>query len=284
MKLLCFKTLWGYEGSLEEAVGQVREAGFEGIEGPVPRDEGRAREFFEELAVGGVGWICEISTCTEEGVFVPRAHEGAVEHLRDLEVELARCLEGGPRFVTVMGGSDAWGEGEAMRFYEGVLSLEERYGVGISMETHRGRYGGFPWRMWEVVKALPELKVTCDFSHWCVVAERMVLDEEPGILMGVARNAYHVHGRIGYAQGAQVPDPRAPEYAYAVEAHERWWDVLWDGMRERGFEEVTMTPEFGPDGYLQVEPFSGRPVADLWDLNRWMGARLVERFEKKFIK
>ncbi len=31
-----------------------------------------------------------------------------------------------------------------------------------------------------------------------------------------------------------------------------------------------MTPEFGPDGYLQATPFCGAPVADLWEVNRWM--------------
>ena len=35
----------------------------------------------------------------------------------------------------------------------------------------------------------------------------------------------------------------------------------------------TMTPEFGPDGYLQQTPFSQRPVADLAELNRWMASR-----------
>jgi hypothetical protein len=33
-----------------------------------------------------------------------------------------------------------------------------------------------------------------------------------------------------------------------------------------------MTPEFGPDGYLHLLPFTGAPVADLWELNQWMAA------------
>jgi hypothetical protein len=32
-----------------------------------------------------------------------------------------------------------------------------------------------------------------------------------------------------------------------------------------------MTPEFGPDGYLHTLPFSGEPVADLEQVNGWMG-------------
>ena len=41
-----------------------------------------------------------------------------------------------------------------------------------------------------------------------------------------------------------------------------------------------MTPEFGPDGYLQCQPFSGEPVADLREVNLWMAKRERERFEK----
>jgi hypothetical protein len=31
-----------------------------------------------------------------------------------------------------------------------------------------------------------------------------------------------------------------------------------------------MTLEFGPDGYLQKQPFTGAPAADLWQVNCWM--------------
>ena len=40
----------------------------------------------------------------------------------------------------------------------------------------------------------------------------------------------------------------------------------------------TMTPEFGPDGYLHTTPFTGVPVADLDQINAWMGARLRRQF------
>jgi hypothetical protein len=34
----------------------------------------------------------------------------------------------------------------------------------------------------------------------------------------------------------------------------------------------TITPEFGPDGYLPQLPFTGQPVADLEEINRSLGA------------
>ena len=67
-------------------------------------------------------------------------------------------------------------------------------------------------------------------------------------------------------------------HATAVEAHLRWWRVVWESQKRRGFETVTMTPEFGPDGYLQCEPFTQKPVADLWELNVWTANRLRQEF------
>lgn len=282
MKASFFKTIWGHEGSVPEAIWLAKEAGFEGLEAPAPVNDAARKEFFRNLDEGGVRWIAEVSTCTPEGIFVPLPGKSAREHLESLEAGVVRSLEGNPLFVNTMGGFDGWGFTEAMRFHEGVLELEQKHGISISVETHRGRYSHNPWLMRDVLEQLPNLKITCDFSHWCVVAERLVLNEERGILELAAEHAFHIQPRVGYSQGPQVPDPRAPEYEYAVVAHECWWDVVWASMASRGFTEVTMTPEFGPDGYLHMAPYSQQPVADLGEVNLWMAARLKERFEKKY--
>ena len=52
----------------------------------------------------------------------------------------------------------------------------------------------------------------------------------------------------------------------------------WQSQRGRGMAACTMTPEFGPDGYLHAAPFTGVPVADLDQINAWMGARLRHQF------
>jgi hypothetical protein len=52
---------------------------------------------------------------------------------------------------------------------------------------------------------------------------------------------------------------------------------LLAAMRERGTETATFTPESGPDGYLQCQPFTRTPAADLWEINRWLGRRQLDR-------
>jgi hypothetical protein len=178
-----------------------------------------------------------------------------------------------------MASSDAWSHEDALTFFSGVLNLEQTHGIAISCETHRGRYTHNPWLFGRILRALPELKITADFSHWCVVTERLILDEEPALLELACAHAYHLQTRVGYSQGPQVPDPRAPEYADALAAHERWWDTLWQSQRTRGLTRSTLTPEFGPDGYLHCAPFTQEPVADLWDINQWIAHRQRDRFQ-----
>jgi len=276
MKLELFKPLWGHEGTIAEAVGQAAAAGFDGIEGPAPGGADAHREFFG--ALGDTPWIAEVCTCTPEGRYVPLPGRSAADHLESLAAGIERSLEGSPRFITTMAGWDGWSGDEAFRFLEGVLELEERFARPISVETHRTRWTFSPWNVRDAASRLPGLRWTCDFSHWCVVSERLVLDEEPELLALLARRFHHVHARVGYDQGPQVPDPRAPEHRGDLDAHLGWWRSLWSGARKSGRGVVTMTPEFGPDGYLHRAPFSGEPVAELWELNRWMAERLREEW------
>lgn len=279
MKLELYKTLWGHKGTAASAVACALEAGFHGIEGPVPEDIASGIAFLSEIA--GVPWIAEISTCTPPGEYLPRPHLSPEDHLASLEAGILRSLVGEPRFITTMAGSDAWSLDEVLRFHERVMTLQEKHGIVISVETHRGRPTFHPWRTMEILRAFPELRLTCDFSHWCVVTERLILDQEPEMLRQIANHVHHVHGRVGYAQGPQVPDPRAPEHADDLAAHERWWDVLFAAMQKRGMETATLTPESGPDGYLHCQPFTCEPVADLWEINRWIGLRQLERFNPR---
>jgi hypothetical protein len=282
MKLHLFKTLWGHEDTLLDAIQLARDAGFHGIEAPVPEDESERESFISTFAAEKMELIAEVSTCTPKGLYVPEPGKSAQDHLVSLEKAVVRSLEAKPRFINTMAGYDAWSADEAIEFFTGLMNLEQKHSIAISAETHRGRYTYSPWLTRDLLEKLPGLKITCDFSHWCVVSERLLLDEEPAILALAAKHAFHVQSRVGYAQGPQVPDPRAPEYAGALAAHERWWDTVWRSMDQRGTEITTLTPEFGPDGYLQCAPYTGKPVANLWEINRWTALRQRERFENQF--
>jgi hypothetical protein len=137
-----------------------------------------------------------------------------------------------------------------------------------------------PWVTERLLKAYPQLNLSCDFSHWVLVCERL-LETELGIIRQCAEQCIHIHARVGYEEGPQVPDPRAPEYQSHVAAHERWWDMIWDAQERRGFNESTLTPEFGAPDYLHTMPYTRMPVADLWDVCNWQADRQRSRFSSR---
>lgn len=274
MELHVFKTLWGHTGSLDEAMAVCRQQDYSGLEGPVPENPAERRKFRTKLAHAGLEFIAEICTA---GSYVPDRHASPSRHLESLCRRAEAALECQPQFLTVIAGCDAWSLGESVDFFGQAMAVGEALGVTVSFETHRSRSFFNPWATRDILRQLPALKLTCDFSHWCVVCERLI-DTEPEVLALCAGRAHHVHARVGYDQGPQVPHPAAPAYRGALEAHERWWSQIWRRQAMRGMTVSTLTPEFGPDGYLQCLPFTSVPVADLSGINHWMAGREKQLF------
>jgi len=86
--------------------------------------------------------------------------------------------------------------------------------------------------------------------------------------------------RVISIAGPKVADPRLARYQHALDSHQRWWRRIWSRQRQRGFTRTTLTPEFGPDGYQQVDAFSNAPVGDLWEINCWMAQTQRRQFEQ----
>ena len=275
MELQIFKTLWGHVGPLSQAADEAIAAGFVGLEGNADVPEQRRYELLHALHTRQLEYIQEIVTA---GGYVPRRRATVEEHIADVERQLKIGQPLSPRWVTIIGGCDAWTLEQSIRFFGESQEVAARMGIACSFETHRSRSLFNPWATLAILERLPELRLTCDFSHWVVVMERQ-LDEEWDVVLEVAKHAHHIHARVGYEQGPQVPHPAAPEYLGALVSHQRYWEEIWAIQRDRGYAYTTMTPEFGPDGYLHTLPFSGEPVADLWDINSWMGQNEKMHFE-----
>ena len=273
MELQLYKTLWGHQGALAAAADQALASGCIGLEGNadrLPRDELR-----EVLQSRGLAYIQEIVTA---GNYVPRRHDTVQEHLADVEHQLRLGQSLQPQFVTIIGGCDAWSLEQSVHFFGEAQELAARMGIVCSFETHRSRSLFNPWITLAVLERLPELKLTCDFSHWVVVLERQ-LDDDWDAVREVAKHAHHIHARVGYDQGPQVPHPAAPEYASALASHQRCWETIWSQQFALGRACSTMTPEFGPDGYLHTLPYTRQPVADLEQINAWMAHTERQHFQ-----
>ncbi len=275
MELKLFKTLWGFDGDYLKAVEEAVGDGYDGIEGPAPGDAVVRNEFAAALKEAGLDYIQEICT---GGDYVPDRKASVTEHLSAFEKGFVAGAELLPLLVTSMAGCDAWPESQSIEFFQQGMVMAEDQGLTLCYETHRSRTLFNPWVTQRIVEALPEIRLTADFSHWCVVCERLV-DTELDVINAVAGNIHHVHARVGYDQGPQVPHPAAAEYRDALAAHQRWWEIIWTRQQERGYRLSTMTPEFGPDGYLHQLPFTRAPVAELREINRWMATTERDHFK-----
>ena len=282
MHLNIFKTLWGFDDSIEAAISEALQANMQGIEGPTPTSASAQQHMSLLLKDNDLQFIAEITTA---GRYVPERHASLQQHLDSLEVKLEHSAALDPLFVTCLGGCDAWPESQSIEFFQGAMELASHYDLTISFETHRSRSLFNPWVTQRMVEQLPDMLLTVDFSHWCVVCERL-MDSELDVINAIADHVQHIHARVGYDQGPQVPDPRAPEYDYALRAHQRWWEIVWQSQMKRQCLSSTMTPEFGPDGYLHLMPYTQQPVANLWELNCWIAteeARHFNQFQSRLV-
>ena len=272
MKLLLVRHLWGVDLShgFGPHLGRWREVGYQAIEAS-PRMVPDARELKRVLKSQGLRWIPQVfSNMLEGGGTV-------VAHLRSLREQIEECLDAEPLFLNTHSGSDAWTPNEAEDFYGNVGELEAKFGVACCHETHRSRYFGNPWNTYRLIQRMPSLKLTADFSHWVCVAERLLADAEQ-LFATIIPHCRHIHARVGYEEGPQVPDPRAPEWQGHLQIHEQWWDAIWLAQEKTGAGITTLTPEFGPPPYQHTLPFTCQPVADLTSICDWMAQRQMRRF------
>jgi hypothetical protein len=270
MQLKLAKSTWGMEGLLEEQMHRMAEAGYQVIETVIPVDRS-PRDLQKLLRDANLDLILMVFTDGDD-------HAASLRN----QVEQAQAYE--PMFINSHSGRDFWSFDQQRAFFAEASEIERRAGIDINHETHRGRAFFNPWSTAAVLKEFPELHLTADFSHFVCVCERL-LSADPALASALEiciSRTRHIHGRVGYEEGPQVSDPRAPEWAAQVEAHEAWWKAIARAQLAAGAKYVTFNPEFGPPNYMQTLPYSHKPVADLWEVCLYMANRFRRQFEEMF--
>ncbi|MDR6880724.1 TIM barrel protein [Bacillus sp. 3255] len=256
MKLHLFHALWGMTGSLREQLNRAKDHGYEGIEAPLPsvEQENEFKELMEEL---GLAYIPQIFTANEES----------------FAEQVERAKQFSPVIINSHSGKDYMSEDVQYRFFEHALRVEKASGIQVGHETHRGRIMFTPRATAGVLRQFPDLKVTADFSHFTCVCESMLADQGEDLALIMSR-ALHIHGRVGFEEGPQVPHPAAPEFAGHLQQFEAWWNEMFRNSIITAQPVATFTPEFGPPGYMPTLPFTRQPVADLFQVNHWIAERI----------
>ena len=260
MKLLVFRAFWGMTGPIAAQIEQIAAAGYDGVEG-APPDDMPSDEFLRRLDDHKLTLILG----------------GFVNSRDDLEPTLKRLADYGPMKIDLHSGRDSFSRDEGRAYFEEALRLEAEIGIPIGHETHRGRMFFTPWDTAFYLREFPTLQIVADYSHWVNVCERLP-DDQAAALELANQRTIHIHGRVGYEEGPQVPDPAAPEYADQLTWHEKQWQRIHDLHLEAGTEPLTFTPEYGPPRYLHTLPHTDVPVADLWQVCLWGAERARQQF------
>ena len=275
MQLESFMTLWSFRGTRIEALAQATALGYEGIEGPVPNIDSEGEQFAEKIKNSKSAYIAEIATT---GTYVPDRSLSLIDHIDYFQNELERLkkLDLNPRKINCLGGCDAWHLNDSIKFFSETTAIAKHFSIAVSYETHRGRCLFNPWVTKEFVARIPDLPLTLDMSHWDVVCEGMQQSEFDLIDL-LSKNIRHIHGRVGYDQGPQVPDPRLGVYLDKTKQYMEIWQKLFLEFQSAERDVFTFTPEFGADGY-QYRGLDGKEtLVNLSELNFWINQMFKSR-------
>ncbi|MEX1117138.1 MAG: TIM barrel protein [Akkermansiaceae bacterium] len=261
MELIFAKTKWeAWDEPLPRFLERAAAAGFTATEIFIPSLTEAPEEITRAHAAAGLRLVAQIVT----------AGATPSEHARSLEERYLRAIACKPLLVDCHTGDDAFSFEENLALFAQALELERSHGVPLCHELHRGRALYNAPDTLRYLQALPTLRINADFSHWQVVHESDDLKKHSAAVDAVIARADHIHARVGFGEGPQIPDPRAPEWAEQLAINTDWWRRIVATRRREGRPFLTISPEFGPVPYMPTIPGENRPVADAWEINCWM--------------
>lgn len=258
MKIKYFCPVWGMKHlPLAVVLQRIKSSGYDGAEialDPDLVDAKSVKQLFDEI---GLEFLAQL----------PYPKDGKPdEMLAAYHFKMERLMQLEPVMINSHTGRDHFTFEQNAAFIECAEELAKKHGIMVCHETHRGRFSYAAVVIEKYLNAFPEIRLTADFSHWCVVAESL-LENQQHIMDKVVSHCAYIHARVGYAQGPQVPDPAATEYEKELRKHTQWWQQIVDYHRQKQSSELIITPEFGPPPYLLP---GGNEVERQYDMNLFM--------------
>ena len=273
IKYLC--TYWGSEDlSAKAFLDKVLSHGFDGVEINLPDDQQFVAEFMSEL---------ERIRQTSHPDFIFIAQQVLSNEKETVEAYAKRLtnrlnfLVGlKPNVINSHTGKDFFEFEENCTIIEKVEEVGRAAGIPIWHEIHRGRFSFHLRTLLDYLNILPNLKLIADLSHFCVVSESDLSDQQE-LLTRIYPNIQHIHARVGFEQSPQVNHPFAPEWKKHLDLYTTWWKEIIALQSQNGAAQMTITPEVGPFPYMPQAPFTQQPLADQWEVNNLMKKYLQEK-------
>jgi len=271
MKIKLLSPLWGHEHlKLDVFLEKIKAAGYDGIDTWIPEGETDKRILFDYLQQH------EFYIVTHQH----RANGSTFKKFKDSYIKnLYECAEPAPLLINSHTGRDYFSFEQNLELVDAAQEFSEKTGITVAHETHRGRLGYSPQMIDQFFERRNDFCITADFSHWVCVTESMLENFAPTVNKAISRSR-HIHARVGFEQGPQVADPRAPEWEYALDQFLKWWDKIVAVNVNASVEIFPITTESGPVPYMPAIPFMNEPVADQFHVHCSMKDLLISRYNK----
>ncbi len=261
MKINFYCPRWGCEGiPVTTFCNMVKDAGFEGVEMSLPLDGPEKSEILNAIEGAGLKLIAqhwETSTVDFDA------------HKTEYRQRLENLATAKPVFINTQTGKDFFSFEQNAELIQIAAEVAAKHDVKIIHETHRGKFSFAAHVVHDFLQRLPDLRLTLDMSHWCCTAESWLDDQPEAMSLAVSRTD-HIHSRVGFPEGPQIPDPRVPEWKEALNIHTDFWQQVVDARKKDGWDTFTITTEFGPAPYMTLLPFSRQPITNQWEVNVFM--------------
>jgi len=264
-----FCPYWGSDSlSYPQFFKKVKEAGYDGVEMSLPLEGVVKSEILSLLKDSGLELVAQHYETSDAD---PELHR------KNYWKHLLSLAEANPLFINSQTGKDYFSFEHNSTLIDISFLIQKETGIRVVHETHRGKFSFAAHITRSYLERIPELELSLDVSHWCNVAESLLQDQTQNMELAVLRTR-HIHARVGFAEGPQITDPRLPEWEEALNFHLSVWDKIYENFKRLNKDILTITPEFGPYPYMAHLPYTRMPVADQWEINRYMKDMLKRRY------
>jgi hypothetical protein len=257
-KLLVYQSLWamerrrpdGLEWSLEEKLGMIRDAGFDGA-GVRFADRDYAQQVTGFLRAHGMSWQAQ---CYPQTV-------------ADLSPILETVAELGADHVNLQPDVRPYHLRDCFPYLDGWQKLAAQAGIPVHIETHRDRMTTDLFFTLHLLDHYPDLRLTADLSHYLVGREFAwpVSAENHALIHRILDKSWGLHGRVASREQIQL-QTAFPQHQDWVALFMDWWGYAMRSWRRRAGPDATLTflCEFGPPPYA-ITGADGFELSDRWE-------------------
>ena len=249
--------------TLEEKVARCRDAGYKHIECSIVDDEA-GREVLQALSKFEMPWALINRFKT------PQQTRDAVRF----------GAANGALWVACQPASAFHSLHEVLEIVRVGNDVAAECGLPFFVETHRDTFTENIPQTLQLIDAIPDVKITADFSHFVVVGEFYGWKSEGALerLQPIIERVAHLHGRISNGQSVQVDvGDGSGEEGTPAEFFTRLWAAMFHNWRQTAQlgDVIPFTSELGPSRYAITLP-NGSEFSDRWEQAQIM-RKLAER-------